>query len=66
MRSLQRLAGDKDPMVADSALRRLELAHVAAGYYVPSGAEAENLPSVARAARAVADAIFPERAKAKD
>jgi hypothetical protein len=63
VRSLQKLAADPDPALAQSARRRLELAHVAAGYYVPSAAEAQSRPATAKAARAVADAIFPDRAE---
>ncbi len=66
VRSLQKLAADSDPLLAQSALRRLELAHVAAGFYVPSAAEADGRMAVAKAARAIADAIFPERAKPAD
>jgi hypothetical protein len=66
VRSLQKMAADPDPAVAQSARRRLELAYVAAGYYVPSAAEADRRPAVAKAARAVADAIFPDRVEAQD
>jgi predicted esterase len=66
VRSLEKLAADPDALVAQSAQRRLELAYVAAAYYVPSAAEADGRPAVAKAARAVAEAIFPERAESKD
>lgn len=66
VRSLQKLANGGDAMLADSARRRLELAFAAANFYVPAEAEARKLPGHAKAARAVAGAIFPERATAAD
>lgn len=66
VRSLQKLAEDADPAVAQSARRRLELAHVAAGYYVPGAAEAQGRPATAKAARAVAEAIFPDRTESSN
>lgn len=62
IRSLQKLAADPDSLISQSALRRLELAHVAAGFYVPSAAESEGRAALAKASRAVAEAIFPDRA----
>lgn len=63
VRSLQKLAAGTDPAEADSALRRLELAYVAAAYYLPAEAMQRREPGHAAASRAIAAAIFPDRAQ---
>jgi hypothetical protein len=62
IRSMQKLAASADPAEADSATRRLELAYAAAAYYLPAEAMQRREPAHAAASRAVAAAIFPDRA----
>jgi predicted esterase len=62
VRSLQKLAAGSDRELADSAIRRLELAFAAANSYLPAEAMQRNEPGIAAASRAVAAAIFPDRA----
>jgi predicted esterase len=63
VRSMQKLAASADPAEAESASRRLELAYAAAAYYLPAEAMQRREPGHAAAARAVAAAIFPDRAE---
>jgi predicted esterase len=61
IRSLQAHASDKDPIVADSAQRRLELAWVAAAHYLADEQQRRGDMERTRAALKLAAAIFPDR-----
>lgn len=66
VRSLQKMAAGSDRELADSAIRRLELAFAAANSYLPAQALQVKQPGIAAASRAVASAIFPDRATLSD
>ena len=66
IRSLQKLAAGPDAELADSAARRLELAFAASNSYLPAAAAQRKQPNIVTASRAVAAAIFPERANGAD
>ncbi len=66
VRSLQKLAAGSDRELADSAIRRLELAFAASNSYLPAEAMQRKEPEIAAASRAVAAAIFPDRAVPPD
>ncbi|OGT59208.1 MAG: hypothetical protein A3E01_20525 [Gammaproteobacteria bacterium RIFCSPHIGHO2_12_FULL_63_22] len=66
VRSLQKLAAGGDRELADSAVRRLELAFAASNSYLPAEAMQRKEPGIAAASKAVAAAIFPDRATRAD
>jgi predicted esterase len=60
IRSLRERSHDPDPLVADSATRRLELAFAAGAHYLADEQQGRGNEEGARAALRVAAAIYPE------